>query len=137
MTSRRYKILPESETVAPPHLRESLDSLLDASGILDAVPDAKELIVRLGGSVPAGSPLAEAHANWLPGYLASTDPIPGFSYQEPGASCPAGLTRVAIESVVKRTPGMGSHYGYRGYFTSLLVMLEEGSIWDARGEEAS
>jgi len=31
---------------------------------------------------------------------------------------------------------MLSHYGYKGFFLSVLVSLEEGKIWDTRGEKA-
>lgn len=47
------------------------------------------------------------------------------------------LVHVTVSVIEKHTPGMGSHFGFEGYFLSLLVSPGARTIWDARGEPAS
>jgi hypothetical protein len=137
MEKSRYRLLPGEGVFALPEVQDSVAALIDSSGILDLFPSQKEIDVWIGKPIEEGSTLAEAHKIWKPGAFDRIDSIPGFPFRQTGESCPGGLTRVSINFIQKRTPGMGSFFGYEGYFISLLANLSELSIWDARGESAS
>ena len=50
---------------------------------------------------------------------------------------PEGIVRVGYSFVREPSGGMSSHYGFKGYFASLLISLPERSVWDARIDEAT
>ena len=110
-------------------------AIIDREGVLDRLVPTHQVAVRLEDPVAEGATLREAHANWNePGNIATP---PGLPRQPDDARCPRGLVRVAVKCVTHASGGMSSYYGFGGYFLSLLVDPEAGTIWDARGEKAS
>ena len=97
----------------------------------------KKIRFRIGPSIQISTSLADAHRTWLPRYLSKLASISDFPFRNSSETCPEGLTRISVECIMKENPGMGSFYGFQGYFISLLVDLEKSEIWDARGEEAT
>lgn len=104
------------------------------AGLLPRAGSRTAFIERL---IPSGATLSEAHDLWRIEALPKLDVIPGLPLREPGTRCPAGLVRVVVECVEKRSGGMSSFYGFEGYFASLLIEVGAARIWDARGERAT
>jgi hypothetical protein len=111
--------------------------ILEAHDIVSLVPPSREIVVLICAPVPAGVTVAEAHTTWRPEAVGSVETPPRFPRQPADARCPDGLVLVEIECVERRTGGMGSHFWFDGYFVSLLLLMEQGTIWDARGTRAS
>jgi len=118
-----------------PELRDRVREIIESEGALERLPPAFEVTVRLEAPVPAGATLGDAHANWND--AGNIETPEGLPRQPPDGRCPPGLVRVAVQCVTRRSGGMSSYYGFEGYFASLLVSIDEGRIWDARGEKAS
>lgn len=97
-------------------------------------PRCNRVVAWVEDPIPAGASLPAAHSNWngpdLPG-------VDGFPARPLDALCPPGLIRVAVEYQDRRSGGMGSYYGFEGFFLSALVSLDAGNLWDVRGERAS
>jgi hypothetical protein len=87
-------------------------------------------------AVPAGESLTAAHGNWKAEWFPKVETPTGFPRQPDNTPCPADLLLVSVECIRQLTPGMGSHYGFKGYFVSLLISPDPPYIWDARGEMA-
>lgn len=137
MRKHKYRLLAREGVIASPEKRDLVAALLESSALLDAYPSVVEIDVWIGRLIEEGSSLAKAHEIWQPAAFERIDAIPGFPFREAEESCPGGLTQISIDFVDKRTPGMGSFFGFKGYFMSLLANLSDLSVWDARGESAS
>jgi hypothetical protein len=120
----------------PLRLEHQIRTIVDRD-VVEHLPAAPEIVVTIGPSIAAGSTLDVAHANWTRAHVGEVKTPSGLPRQAPYARCPAGLVRVSIECIERRSGGMRSYYGFEGYFASLLVSVEEGAVWDARGEQAS
>lgn len=83
-----------------------------------------------------GTQLWRAHGTWNESYFPDIGTPKGFPRQENEALCPAGLVKVSVECIERETPGMGSHFGFEGFYLSVLVSIPERIIWDVRGEPA-
>ncbi|HYU42778.1 MAG TPA: alpha/beta hydrolase [Vicinamibacteria bacterium] len=114
-----------------------LRGVVGLAPIPDLARAAAEIVVTIGPSVTAGSTLDVAHANWTRAHVGEVRTPSGLPRQAPYARCPAGLVRVSVECIERRSGGMSSYYGFEGYFASLLVSVDEAAVWDARGEPAS
>jgi hypothetical protein len=120
----------------PIPLQDQIRAIVDRD-VVERLPDIREIVVTIGPNVSAGSTLADAHATWTRAGIAEVETLNGLPRQAPYARCPAGLVRVTVECIERPSGGMSSHYGFDGYFLSLLVAVGEGVVWDARGETAS
>jgi hypothetical protein len=105
--------------------------------VLEQLPAARDVVVTIGAAVPPGATLDLAHGTWTRAGCREVGTPGKLPRQAPYARCPAGLVRVTVECIDRRSGGMSSYYGFEGYFASLLVALEDGTVWDARGEAAS
>jgi hypothetical protein len=124
------------DTPTSPDLLRDIQQILESGRALDRLPSCRELVVELEEDVPAGATLIRAHRGWLPmGFSRLTTPS-GLPRQPNEIVCPAGLVRVSIRCVRRWTPGMGSHYGFRGRYWSVLIHVREREIWDVRAERA-
>jgi hypothetical protein len=110
--------------------------ILDAEQVVRLLPPSPVRRGRIEALVPAGASLADAHAAWRPGYLATLPAVGPLATQPPDALAPPGLVRVVFECEVEPSGGMSSHFGFAGWFVSLLVSVPLGSVWDSRVEEA-
>jgi len=115
--------------------RDRIREIINNEHVLERLPPTFEVAVRIEAPIAAGATLSEAHSTWSD--AGSVETPSGLPRQPPNAQCPHGLVRVAVECVRRRSGGMGSHYGFEGYFASLLVLIDDGKIWDARGDVAS
>jgi len=115
--------------------RDRIREIINNERVLERLPPTFEVAVRIEAPIAEGATLSEAHSTWND--AGSVETPSGLPRQPPNAQCPHGLVRVAVECVKRRSGGMGSYYGFEGYFVSLLVLIEAGKIWDARGDDAS
>jgi hypothetical protein len=115
--------------------RDRIREIINNEHVLELLPPTFEVAVRIEAPIAVGVTLSEAHSTWID--AGSVETPYGLPRQPPNAQCPHGLVRVAVECVKRRSGGMGSFYGFEGYFVSLLVLIEDGKIWDARGDVAS
>jgi hypothetical protein len=110
--------------------------ILERADLIRYLPSHKKLRVNLENPIAIGASLADAHGEWTEDYFPRVETLNPFPRQPQGTACPPGLVRVSVECINRETPGMSSHFGFNGYFLSLLISLPEGRIWDARGEPA-
>ncbi len=131
-----FALYPSSlrRTTAQPDELRAVGEILEKSGVLEHLPPHNDLGVELGKVVPAGASLCAAHETWSENYFPSIQTPDGFPRQPNETRCPPGLVRVTVDCIQQTIPGMGHHYGYDGYYLSLLVSIPERRIWDARGE---
>ena len=121
-------------TTAQPEELQTVGEILEKFGLLEHVPPHNDLRVELGKVVPASTSLCSAHETWSESYFPSIQTPDGFPRQPDETLCPPGLVQVTLDCIEQTIPGMGHHYGYDGYYLSLLVSIPEQRIWDARGE---
>jgi len=131
----QVRILPLAS--ASTELQDAVTAVLKREDVLMQIPKHRDVFVWIDRHVPAGSTLEEAHAIWRAPHLDRLSTPGKLSRQPLHATCPNGIVRVFVESVKRRTGGMSSYYGFEGYFVSLLLLLDEQTVWDARGEIAS
>ena len=124
-------------SVAEPEDQRIIGEILEREGLLAHVPEHKAMSVELHNPVPAGASLVQAHGDWTPAYFPELETLEGFPRQPDEALCPHGLVKLSVECVTRGTGGMSSHYGFEGYYLSVLVSVAEGRIWDVRGEPAA
>ena len=96
--------------------------------------------VRVVAEHPARVSIEAGHAEWTPTGLGNASTPEGLPRRRLDETPPRPVVQVELERVDALSGGMSSHYGYRGYFLSLLLWLDEAGdavIWDARGEPAS
>ena len=123
-------------TIAEPEEQRRVGEILEEFGLAGRLPPHKRLGVELENSVPAGTPLWRAHGTWNESYFPKVGTPKGFPRQAHAAPCPPGLVKVSVECIERETPGMGSHFGFAGFYLSVLVSIPERVIWDVRGEPA-
>ncbi len=95
--------------------------------------------MRVGTEHAAGATLEAAHGNWLSQGLDEAMTPEGLSRRGKGETPPRAVQQVSLERVDGPSGGMSSYYGFRGYYLSLLLWLDDTGaavIWDARGETA-
>jgi hypothetical protein len=123
-------------TGVPVRVAHQIRNIIDRD-VVERLPAAPEIVVTICSTVPKGSTLDVAHGTWTRAHIGEVETPSGLPRQAPYARCPPGLARVSVECIERRSGGMSSHYGFDGYFLSLLVSVDEGAVWDARGEPAS
>jgi hypothetical protein len=127
-------VSPSRATAAAQDEMRQVGEILERENLISRVPAHRFLRVLLGKPVAAGASLAAAHDLWQPGYFGKVGTLEGFPRQPEDIVCPAGLVGVSVDCVVQTIGGMGPYWDFAGYYLSLLVSLDEGRIWDARGE---
>jgi hypothetical protein len=132
-TPRYFHFAPSRFSYA--ERRDQIRRIINAERVLERLPQTFEVAVRIEAPIAAGATLTEAHSTWNDADSAET-PL-GLPRQPPDVLCPSGLVNVVVECIERRSGGMSSYYGFEGYFASLLVSLEDGKVWDARGETAT
>jgi hypothetical protein len=121
----------------PATLSRRVGDILEQEEVSSLLPEAPEYRLCLEAVLEPGSTLAAAHAGWNAGYLTTLPGLGHLARQPAGAVTPPGIVRVSCECIQARSGGMSSHYGFVGYFVSLLVSVPEGCVWDARVEAAA
>lgn len=118
--------------------REKVLAFFSLAEVQAVIPQVKhEVWVEYYGPVAPGTPLTAAHRLWTFDGLIQTDYV-GKDWRKPAHfSCPEGLVKLGICAADKMSGGMGSFYGFEGYYISMLVDLEARTVWDARGDKAS
>lgn len=129
-----FELFPRK--VAPIELQRSIRAVLEAFGLKDKVPRCNRTIVWVEDAISPGTNLAAAHAWWTTSYFPQVQVPDAFPSQTLDAICPVGCIRLGVECIQRMSGGMGSTYGFEGYFISLLIDLHQRVVWDARGELA-
>lgn len=137
MNFKGFKVLPAEGRLVEPAEQKAVGETLEAARILDSIPPASEVLVEVGRRVPTGLTLAAAHNEWSESYFPNVHTPSRLPRQPLDINAPDGLVHVTVSAINKWTPGMGSHFGFEGYFLSLLLMPIERAVWDARGERAT
>lgn len=124
-------------TIAMPEEQRRVGEILEQFELIGRLPPYNCLRVELENSVAAGTPLWRAHETWNERYFLNIGTPEGFPRQDNDALCPMGLVKISVECIERDTPGMGSHFGFEGYYLSMLVSIPDRIIWDVRGEPAT
>jgi len=124
------------DTMQPEEL-QVVGEILERFRLLEHLPPHNDLRVELSEEVPPGTPLCAAHRTWADHFFESVETPEGFPRQPNGTLCPPGLVQVWVDCIKQTIPGMGHHYGYDGYYLSLLISIPDQRIWDARGERTN
>jgi len=119
--------------------QDSIYKFIMSNSLLESLPPSNEVEIQIKNKVSAGTTLAKAHKIWQQGYFTKIETPINLPRQPELATCPFGIVRVEIDCIEKKNPGMGSYYGFTGYYLSVLVLVSFFSkkIWDARGEHAT
>lgn len=137
MDFKRFKVLPAEGRLVEPTEQKAVGLTLEAATILDCVPLASEVLVEVGRRVPTGLTLAAAHNEWSESHFPNLETPSKLPRQPLDTKTPAGLVHVTVSAIKQWRRGMDSHFGFEGYFLSLLVSPDNSAIWDARGDRAS
>lgn len=132
-----FKVLPLEGRRVEPAEQQAVGNILEEANLLDSIPRSSEVLVEVGRQITSGLTPAAAHNEWTERYFPKIETPRTLPRQPFDAKAPAGLIHVTVSAIDKRTPGMGSHFGFEGYFLSLLLSPREKVIWDARGERAT
>ena len=87
------------------------------------------------GPVRPGTTVEQAHRTWKPEYVGELRGFPGFPLQPVALACPDGVDLVEVDLVSEAAGGMGTQFGYKGTFVSVLMHLT-GEVWDMRVDGA-
>jgi hypothetical protein len=137
MDNNIYRFIPCETRIASAEEQRDVNEIIKEVKILDHIPNAPEIVVQIEQRVSAGLSLAAAHAEWIENYFPNISTPADLPRQPLDAKTPSELLRFSISAIDRRTPGMGSHFGFKGYFLSVLISLNDRKIWDARGQSAS
>ncbi len=118
-------------------LQDKFRQIILAGNLLDSLPLLTDIEIHVEDSIPKGTSLAKAHRIWKAGYLGKVQTPEGLPRQSEEVTCPKNVFRLSVECIERRNPGMGSYYGFTGYYLSVLVQVDKRVIWDARGEPAT
>ena len=135
--SIKFRLGDNLNESASPNWREMVNQILEAESFAQKLPECKETWIVYKGNVPAGTSVSRAHGIWKDSHFPKVQTPSGFERQPVESTCPGSTLHVEVECIERRTPNMSSYYGFRGYFLSLLISLDEKRIWDVRGEQAS
>ena len=124
-------------TIAQPEEQRIVGEVLECSGLLDRLPPHNRLRVELENPVPPGTELWRAHGTWTEARFPNVETPGGFPRHDAAALTPPGIVKVSVECVNRETPGMGSHFGFNGFYLSVLVSIVDRAIWDVQGEPAA
>lgn len=132
-----FKVLPLEGRLVEPTEQRIVGKVVEDAKILEHLPRGSEVLVEVGRQIVSGLTPALAHSEWRESYFPNVETPPQLPRQPLDATTPASMVHVTVSVIERRTPGMGSHFGFQGYFLSLLISLAEKVIWDARGERAT
>ena len=118
-------------------IQDQIYQIVMANSVTDSLPAANEVEIRIENQVPAGTELATAHGTWNQNYFAEVETPPNFPRQPNQQLCPPNIFHLGLDCIEKKNPGMSSFFGFTGYYLSILVSLDSGSIWDVRGQPAT
>lgn len=113
-----------------------IEAMLEETGLKESLPLCQELRVTVAAEVPISTTIENAHPAWRPQAVPSMGQLLPFPHRDPRTACPEGIVQLDVECIRRRSGGMSSHYGYEGYFFSVLVQFPEGTVYDVRGEKA-
>lgn len=130
-----YRLYRNGELCLDP--KDKFNRIVLSTNLLKFLPVLTQIEIRVEDHIPVGTSLAKAHRIWQEKYLPSVSTPDGLPRQKEQALCPRNLVRLAVDCIEERNPGMGSYYGFTGYYLSVLVLTNKEIIWDARGERAT
>jgi hypothetical protein len=127
------QVLPMSDgTHLTEEMRKIVYKVFDHYQLLEKFRGYRKYFIYVSDQVLVKQTVKEAHKIWTD--LLRLDTFENIPHQKSDALCVENLLLVQFECIHKQTPNMGSWYGFKGYFLSLLIDSKNLSIWDARGE---
>jgi len=117
--------------------QDKIHLIILSTNLIDVLPPSNEIEICIKGQVPTGASLVQAHHLWGEAYFPKLRTPKALARQPEQETCPPNICHLEIECVEKRNPGMGSFFGFTGYYLSVLVSLDSEKIWDARGESVT
>jgi hypothetical protein len=137
MEFQGFEIKPRPNILIGIENQRIVGRILESQNILKYLPKTKVYEVTVGPEINDSTPLPKAHGNWKSEYFQKIKGVDNLPQKSLDSVCPAGCILATIDCVNKRHQGMGSHYGYSGYFVSLIILKTDLLIWDTRIEVAS
>jgi|SRR5215207_2748895 len=126
-----------SNTPLPLTVQDKIYRIVMTNSVIEFLPAANEVEIHIEKQVPAGTELAMAHETWNQNFFPNVETPNNFPRQPDQQKCPSNVFHLGIDCVEKKNPGMGSFFGFTGYYLSVLVSLDSESIWDVRGQQAT
>ena len=117
--------------------QEQISQILEAEDFAQNLPECKETWIVYKGKVPAGTSVSRAHGIWKDSYFPNAQTPTRFEQQPMESTCPDSTIHIEVECIQLVTRNMGSYHGFQGTFLSLLIVLVDKKIWDAREEQAT
>ena len=118
-------------------MQRDVCEILERERLLDHIPRSNKVVVSIGKAITQGTLVCDAHGRiWKAHYVGGLRALRPFPKRNPDDQCPSHIRSVFVDCVVRTSGGMGSFYGFEGFFVSLLIDLDQRVIWDARGEPA-
>jgi hypothetical protein len=136
MEFREFRLFPLEGRMVDVEEQATIGRVLENARVIEQLPRGREVLVEVGRQIAAGLAPVAAHGEWREGYFEKVDTPASLPRQPLDARSPPGLVHVTVSVIEKYTPGMGSHFGFEGYFLSLLISPGRKEIWDARGQKA-
>ena len=120
-----------------PIVEDKIHRIVTTNEVISSLPAAREVEIQIKKEVPAGTKLSKAHNLWKESSLPTITTPTGLPRQSDQEICPSNIIHLSISCIEINHPGMGSFFGFTGYYLSVLISLDKGMIWDARGEQVS
>ena len=120
-----------------PIVKDKIYRIVTTNEVIGYLPAAREVEIQIEKEVPAGTKLSKAHNLWKESSLPTVATPKGFPRQSDQEICPSNIIHISISCIEKKHPGMGSFFGFTGYYLSVLISLDKEMIWDARGQQVS
>ncbi len=120
-----------------PILKDKIYQIVTTNEVISSLPAAREVKIQIEKEIPAGTKLYKAHSLWKESSLPTVETPKNLPRQIDQEICPSSIIHLSVSCIEKSHPGMGSFFGFTGYYLSVLVSLDKEAIWDARGQQAS
>jgi len=118
-------------------VQDKIYRIVMADSVIESLPAANQVEILIEKQIPAGTELFNAHRIWSQAGFLKRETPNKFPRQPDQQLCPPDIFHVSIDCIEEKNPGMGSFFGFTGYYLSVLVSLASESIWDVRGQKAT
>lgn len=126
-----------NESEGSPDERGRICALVTALLTIREMHDAREIVLTMHSALADPAEIASVHTNWRPEHLNRVETPGSLPRRETCHVCPKDSRLVEVQCIREYSGGMGSYYGFEGYFLSLIINPDLREVIDARGEQAS